>query len=321
MILVAACSAHAPTTPLPASCASLDLVLASDAVRAGHPCRDWVEQTRGRVFGTGVAFSGTIVATTAARGGGLFVTCRHCASGGDHVLTDPESDPPVALQVGEPQRFYFANRMFAPNPPKSAFDDHGNLTKILPRDDIAVAAVSNKLYKLRGQIGVIPPSKVIDGAMPLDDPRRIAASAKFWAAAQPGAQVLLLGYPRNLPDRDFRGELVASVGEVLDDATARDRLSRAEADEASIPYDPDVELVIAARAVSGMSGGGVFDVNGRYLGVMVRGTTQAVDGRYLTRVVRVSFIQAQLRSALAEADADLRARLTPFLPMWEKPGS
>jgi len=281
-----------------------------------HPCRAWIEATRGRVFGTGVAFSGTVVATTAARGAGLFLTCHHCGAGGRgaQVLVDPEASPPATMQVGEPQQFYLAYLLFAPVLPPTAFDAANNLTRILPRDDIAVGAMSNKLYKLRGQLGVVPPPHVIDGSIPLDDPRGIAGSAAPWAPATPNAPVLLLGYPRDLPERTFGGALVASVGEVLDDRAARDKLARAEADEAGIPYDPEVELVVAARAVSGMSGGGVFDRDGRFVGVMVRGTTTRVDGTYLTRVVRATFIWAQLRAALERADDALRARITPFLP-------
>jgi len=314
---VLACSSHPtpPTTAVPTTCASIDLVIASDAARPGQACRAWIEATRGRVFKTGVAFSGTVIATTASRGGGLFVTCRHCASGGDVEVTDPESTPPPVLQIGDPQHFYFAHRVYAPTPPKTAFDEQGNLAHILPRDDIAVAAVSNKLYQLRGQIGVLPPAAVKDGAIALEDPRHIAASAEPWAPAPPpNTQVLLLGYPRDLPDREFRGSLVASVGAIVDDATARDRLAHAEADEASVPYDPEVEFVVQARAVSGMSGGGVFDANGRFIGVMVRGATKQVDRTYFTRVVRASFIHTQLRAALEHSDTTLRDRIAPFLP-------
>lgn len=330
--LLAACASSRPASPpaspraadVPAACRSLDLFIAADAVRlAGHPCRAWIEATRGRVFGTGVAFSGTVVATTAARGAGLFLTCHHCGAGraGTQVLDDPETSPPSTMQVGDPQQFYLAYLLFAPIPPPTAYDAAHNLTKILPRDDIAVGTISSKLYKLRGQIGVVPPPHVLDGAIPLQDPRGIASSTTPWVPAKPGTPVLLLGYPRDLPERSFRGELVASVGEVLDDAAARDKLSRAEADEASIPYDPEVELVVAARAVSGMSGGGVFDADGRFVGVMVRGTTTRVDGTYLTRIVRATFIWAQLESALARADGALRARITPFLPALPSPAA
>jgi hypothetical protein len=310
-----------PVTPAPArasdvasKCESLDLLIAAEALRVpGHPCRDWIDATRGRMFGTGVAASGTVVATTAARGGGLFLTCKHCGAGGDQLLTDPEIDPPPVLEVREPQGFYFAYRLFGPIPPSTAFDDKGKLTKISPRDDFIVATISNQHYRSSGAYPLAP-RQVKDGAIPLSDPRGISASAKPWIAAQPGAQALLLGFPRNLPDRDFHGELVFSVGKVLDDATARDKLARAEPDEASTPYDPEAEFVVAARAVSGMSGGGVFDVDGRFLGVMVRGTVNRVDGVYLTRVVRAAFIRTQLASAIAGADAALRDHITPFLP-------
>jgi hypothetical protein len=325
VVMLVACGAAPATstttepTPaasaMPTACTSLDQFIVADAVKLPqHPCRDWLLATRGRVFGTGVAFSGTIVATTAARGAGLFVTCHHCGGGAhEHALLDPETAPPATMQVGDPQQFYLAYSLFAPLIPPSALDAKGNLTNILPRDDVAIGAISNHLYKLRGQIGIVPPPTITDGKLPLDDPHGIAASAEPWASAKLGAQVLLLGYPRDLPDHVFGGQLVASVGEVLDDATARARLARTQ-DESSIAYDPDVEFVVAARASSGMSGGGVFDAEGRFLGVMVRGTDAAVDGKHLTRVVRASFIRAQLQAALANADNALRAKVAPFLP-------
>jgi hypothetical protein len=103
-------------------------------------------------------------------------------------------------------------------------------------------------------------------------------------------------------------------GAIVDDAVARDVLLHAEEEEASVPYDPEVELVVEARAVSGMRGGGAFDADGKFVGVMVRGTTTKVDGKYFTRVVRASFIRAHMKAALDETEAGLRERIGQFLP-------
>jgi hypothetical protein len=90
-------------------------------------------------------------------------------------------------------------------------------------------------------------------------------------------------------------------------------LARGDADEAAIAYDPAVEFVVAARASSGMSGGGAFDPDGRYLGVAVRGTVKPVDGKYLVRIVRAPYLLKQLSTAVAAAPAPLRTKLQPFL--------
>ena len=315
-----------PAAPAPTKCESLDLVLVSTIVGdAAHPCRARVDAAYGRMISTGLAFSGTLVSTKPARGAGLFVTCQHCAGAGDG-LRDPEHGDPSAFQArapsqltgngvrsGRESQLFFIYRMYSPAPPKSAFDAKGNLTNIHPEHDFVVGTVSGEPIEVIGHIGALPNPTVSDQRLPLHDPREIASSQAPWAEAKPTTQALVMGFPRDLPDRAFGGELVASIGEILDDARAKDMLARADADEAAIPYDPAVEMVIAARASAGMSGGGAFDEAGRYLGVAVRGTLEPVDDRYLVRVVRASYVLRQLAAAVDAAPGALRAKLQPFL--------
>ena len=323
--------APAPAEPVPVApagtCENLDLVIVSKILRdAAHPCRARVDAAYGRMVATGVAFSGTLVSTKPVRGAGLFITCQHCTGPDDQDgLHDVEKADPVAFQATAPARLvdsqvrggpasqlYFIHRLFSRKPPKSAFDAKGNLMNILPKDDFVIGTLSGEPVDVIGHIGAMPRATVSDKKLVVYDPKAITASEQPWADAKPGTQALVLGFPRDLPDHTFDGELVASVGEILDDARAKDMLSRADADEAAIPYDPAVELVIAARASSGMSGGGAFDEDGRYLGVSVRGTLQPVDGKYLVRVVRAPYVLAQLKAALAAATEPRRAKLAPF---------
>ncbi len=184
---------------------------------------------------------------------------------------------------------------------------------IKPEDDFVVGTISGEPVEVVGHIGALPNAKVSDKRLAVHDPREVATSQQPWAEAKPGTQALVLGFPRDMPAMTFGGELVASVGEILDDTRAKEMLLRSDADEAAIPYDPSVELVVAARAWSGMSGGGAFDEDGRYLGVSVRGTLTPVDGKYLVRVVRAPYVMKQLSAALAAAPAPLRTKLEPFL--------
>jgi hypothetical protein len=214
---------------------------------------------------------------------------------------------------GQETQLFFVHTLFSRTPPKSAFDAKGRLVNIIPADDFVVGTFNGAPIEVVGHIGVLPSSTVSDQKLDLHDPRALATAQPPWADAKPGTQALVLGFPRDLPDQAFGGELVASVGEILDDARAKDMLSRADADEAEIPYDPAVELVVAARASAGMSGGGAFDADGRYLGISVRGTLAPVDGKYLVRIVRATYVMKQLAAALDAAPEPLRAKLTPFV--------
>ena len=308
-------------------CENLDLVLASKILGdAAHPCRARLDAAYGRMIATGLVFSGTLVSTRPKRGAGLFITCQHCTGADGDGLHDPEIEEPSAFQglapaqlvgtavhSGPDGRLYFIHRVFSRLPPKSAFDAKGHLMNIKPEDDFVVGTISGDPVEVVGHLGAMPSARVGDKRLVVHDPRELAPSQQPWADAKAGTQALVLGFPRDLPDQAFGGELVASVGEILDDTRAKDMLLRADPDEAAIPYDPAVELVIAARASSGMSGGGAFDEDGRYLGVSVRGTLKPVVGKYLVRIVRAPYVMKQLAAALAAAPAPLRAKLEPFV--------
>jgi hypothetical protein len=308
------------------ACTPFDLVPVSAILKdAAHGCRARVEAAYGRVVSVGVAFSGTVVSTTPARGAALFVSCQHCAgAGGSSELYDPEIDPPSVFQVKPPLSFagkplvpleeqlMFVHHLYSPVPPRSAFDAKGQLSNILPKHDIVVGTLSGDIIEVVGHLGALPQAKVNDRDVPLVDPGKHAASKSPWAPATPGSLALVIGFPRDLPERAFGGEQVASLGEVLADDAARAMLARSDKEEAAIAYDPAVEMIIAARAVSGMSGGGAFDEQGRYLGVAVRGTLTPVDGKYLVRVVRAPYLAAQLSTAVATSK--LGPKIAPFLP-------
>ena len=314
--------------PIATGCERVELERASKILAdATHPCRASVDAVYGRMVATGVAFSGTLVTTAPARGAGLVITCQHCTGADASGLREPEREDPATFQVRAPAKLaggrvasgreselWFVYRLFSRVPPKSAYDAKGHLVHILPADDFVVGTLSGAPVEVVGHLGVLPSARVSDADVSLHDPRELARAPAPWAQAKPGTPALVVGFPRDLEDKKFDRELVVSVGEILDDARAKDMLSRSDPDEAAIPYDPEVELVVAARAVTGMSGGGTFAIDGSYLGVNVRGTVKPVDGHYLVRVVRAPFVMKQLEAALAAAPAAIAAKVKPFVP-------
>lgn len=267
-----------------AGCSAVDLVPV-DELAAG--CRAGIAGAAARVVRVARWCSGTLVSTAAARGGGLVATCQHCLERAPGGLTAPSTPAPPPIDIDLAGQRLTAQRVFAPQPPAAAYDARDRLTTARPADDFTLAVITD----LASEVAVREPSRVPFHSAPV------------------GARVVLLGYPVG-----GGGQLYASVGPILDAATARDRLARADADEAALPYDADSELVVAARAMVGMSGGGAFAEDGRFLGVIVRGTVAPVDGAYLVRVVRAPYLAAQLSAALARASAAVRAEITPWLP-------
>lgn len=309
----------AVTPPGGSACTRETLIRVSRVLTgAAHPCRGRIEAAAGRLVRIGAAASGTIVSTAPVRGAGLLATCQRCAVAGDAVLLDPEREPPVAFLIGAPARFasgaagdnvrrYAAHRLFGPvvKTAAAAGATAGDGAIVAPADDFTLSAISGE----PADEGAPIPKAVSDHDLALEDPRGLAASKAPFLDVRPGVPVLVLGFAAS-----EGGELVASVGPVLDDDTARSRLARADAAEAAIPYDPAVELVIAARAAPGMLGGGVFDEAGRFVGVAVRASTKAVDGAYLVRAVRATYVASKLSAALSAAPVPLRAKVLPFLP-------
>jgi hypothetical protein len=275
-----------------------------------HPCRARIQAAYGRMVRVGDGASGTIVSAAAARGAGLLVTCRTCAGIADAEgagvarleggawLADPAREPPLAFRVGAPARL--AGGAVPGGPlPYAALGLFGT-------DDVTLAALGAPREPAGAQPAGAPPAGAGDARVTLDDPSGLAASRAPFVDVRPGATALVLGFA----DAEG-GELVASVGPVLDEAEAHRLIARAGARPG---HDPRTELAIAARAVPGMVGGGVFDEAGRFVGV-VTGTAAAPDGgEHLVRAVRATSIAARLSAALRAAPVPLRVKILPFLP-------
>ena len=251
-----------------------------------HPCHARIQAAYGRLVRVGGGASGTIVSAAAARGTGLLATCRPCAGlpaaegagtarlEGGAWLADPAREPPLAFRVGAPARL--AGGAVPGGPARLP------ALGLFGTDDVTLATL--------GQPAA------------LDDPRGLAAARAPFVDVRPGTAALILGFS----DAEG-GELVASVGPVLDDDAARRH-----------GYDPRAQLAIAARAVPGMLGGGVFDEGGRLVGVVVRAAGEpgggAPGGGPLVGAARATAIAARLSAALGAAPVPLRAKILPYLP-------
>jgi hypothetical protein len=114
-----------------------------------------------------------------------------------------------------------------------------------------------------------------------------------------GSEAVLVGFPKkNTPDTrtqsilDVRNGQSYSTGQTLSDAEAMEILKTAEGAEKLIPFDRNVEFLILGKASPGFSGGGAFDLQGNYLGIIVRGG-KTDDGLEFVRVVRAQYVLSQ----------------------------
>ena len=127
--------------------------------------------------------------------------------------------------------------------------------------------------------------------MPVDiyDPNGRTLATQTWDEAVAGETAYALGYPQDRENYPFGA---ISKGIVLSDEAARETitlLSQLGDEEGGIPYEPEVEMLITAKSVVGMSGGGVFNSEGQLLVIIVRSTE--IDGKPIVRVVRLKYIK------------------------------
>lgn len=330
-LLVIGCGANAPPDrPLPAAgsdlagdCPETASTSVASALDTRQPCRDWVEATYHRVASVGSGKSGAIWSIS-SKGAAVFVTCQHCfgTSGGltaprggnsggvVTVGTAPErtGDRVTSGQpVDNTNRFHYAYVLYAPKPPPSATDARGNLTNIKPVDDWVVSAMPGKVFTSYGHLALVPPESMPTDPLAVRDPAKLLG-VETTGEPVPGELALTLGFPAA-----GQGAMMFTAGAIHTDARAAEIISRAEKGEREIAYDPAVEFLVAGQLTVGNSGGGVFDRRGRYLGVMVRGSVEPVDGEHFVRVVRASYIRVQVDKALSAAAPELRAAVEPYL--------
>jgi hypothetical protein len=298
--------------------------VATPLAEPGHDCHDWLEITHGRVpqsgFMSAAVWSLRTEATT-----GLMVSAVHTLAEGWIVpggqpapaeLRDPAEDPgTVRIRHATPgggAPSEGLSPMFLLWTPAIPAEETGDrMTRITPRHDFFLAVLDSQQLEVYGGLAPIP-EPLRHEPPPIHDPAGLTTTEPTYAEARPGELVLVMGYPQGGPTA---GLLSASVGRVLDDDEAEAAIAALAAagdEEGGIPYDPEVELLVEGEARPGMSGGGVFDRDGRLLGILVRASTDLPSTQYI-RVVRMTFVVGQLEAHLAEEPPEVADRASPYL--------
>lgn len=183
-------------------------------------------------------------------------------------------------------------------------------TSIYPRDDFYLGVIDNQRIIDNG-LGNYP--KLVQTTIPLQmyDPNNRTQVLQTWADVQADENVVALGYPQ---DKLKYPNGAVSSGKVCTDKEAENIIEslRLKNDaEGQIPYDSKVEFIAKIHAIPGMSGGGVFSVDGQLLGVMVRATE--LNGEPILRVVRMKFIKQKISSFYNTLSASDKNKLRPFI--------
>ncbi|MEZ4444837.1 MAG: trypsin-like peptidase domain-containing protein [Polyangiaceae bacterium] len=317
----------AGSLPLPADCEEPRGVfgVAEALADEGHPCHAWVRACAGRVLQSG-NMSAALWTTQTAAGTGLFVSAIHTlgegwiAPGGQaapRLLRSPsETEGTMRLTPTTPSgqlKPVVAPMFLMFHPAVPAAETGNKLRDITPRHDFYVAAIDGQRVVTNDtHLGVLPqpltatPPAVFDPKGHLAEPH---------ADASPGDRVLMVGVPMQGPTA---GRPTASVGLVLDEAGVSAAMAELRGDgdeEGNLAHDPEVEHIVRGSAIAGMSGGGVFDAQGRLVGVLVRASTETKPPGYV-RFVRLTTIARALDEAVTAADERTRTAIAPYLPAW-----
>jgi Trypsin-like peptidase domain len=272
---------------------------------ADHDCFDWVDSVFGRVARTSKG-SATVWTQSTDAGWPVLVSAVHLLPQDNMAGADDESggtlfDPNVAPRQSVSLRTVDASGtrlsdvvrdatiIYLPSVPEDELAD--GRFGILPRHDFFVS-VLNATDHAADPVGFY-------------DPLQVLLATPSHATVTADEQVLVVGFAG---EGVLAGRVAASVGRVLDDEEARDvieQLERLGDEEGDILYDPIAEYLLEASAAGGMSGGGVFDRDGRLVGIVVR-ATETTEIRQYVRAVRMSFVVAELEIAMQAANDPLR---------------
>lgn len=324
-LLPAGCS----VVPLPPdttddACSAITPLFAADVAidDATHPCHDWIDKTHGRIARSFNA-SAVVWSRRTEFGTALLVSAMHAVGAGvfgpsgerlEAGLLDPKLETGVARLALIDATGRDTDDLLSPtftlyHPAVPADEYVGSLENILPEHDFYVAVLDGQ--KIASD-GTASPEPLTDTPTPLYDPGQFTTTAPTYADADTNALVLAMGFPRS---GATAGLLSASVGRVLSNAEAESAIAElaiAGDVEGDIPYEPAVEIIIDGFAMGGMSGGGVFDFDGRLVGIIVRASDPR-DGVQYVRAVRMSYIAGGLDEAVESATVDLQEAVAPYI--------
>ena len=307
---LAACRGEGP-------CEAGALIEVNAILEANEACASWVDAVRGRV-GRGVQGSFVVWSRRSPRGPALIASALHTV-GLDWFGAGPEG---LAERLAPPR----SGRVWLwPTPADGGEIDPGAMSALydlynvaspadgrwLPKDDVFVGVmdgISDRSAPWESAVDDPP----LPGPVPLYDPYEATLQEPTWAGAIAGSRVAVIGFPREA--RRETDTQQVSLGRVLyddeahrliDDQATEDRLD-------NIPYDPDVEILVDATIATGMSGGGVFDQEGRWIATIVRSLT-ASGARPHARAVRASFLVSRLEAAYRALPPEQAAAVAEYL--------
>lgn len=183
-------------------------------------------------------------------------------------------------------------------------------TSILPENDFYLGIIDNQRIIDNG-FGNYP--NLVQTLMPLQifDPNNRTLASETWSIPNADEVVMAIGYPQ---DKTTYPNGAVSTGKVYSDSKAEDiiQLLNLNGDvEGNIPYNPQVEFLTNCHAITGMSGGGVFNADGQLLGIMVRSTE--LNGKPVLRVVRMSYIVQKLNNFYNTLSTSDKNKIGPFI--------
>lgn len=323
----------APRFIVPSSCSNRFQMAKALPVLAqkDHPCHGWLSVVSGRVISLATSINGPLK----SKGGSGAIWTRTSPGKLGIILSalhnlSPSFQPgiPIRSELKQPDRDSGAPLvrslstkgldtlcragflLFVPEVP--ARETGQKFHAILPRHDYFLGVIEDQRLDEDVEAREDPSLSTVRlqrKPILLDDPAGLSASALAVKVPPPGARLMIMGFPQHSETPAF------SVGRVLTDAevqTTLDKLRAEGDDEGRVPYDPEAELILSARAVLGVSGSGVFDEQGAQVGIAVRASFSKTKA--IVRVVRLTFVLKELRLALAKIPAMRRKALVEFLP-------
>lgn len=281
---------------------------------------NWLDRVRGSVGKRGPG-SKTVWSRKNDFELGLYVSANHVMS-----LTTWESREEKFINIRDGQKGIFETSKLPPADGSRllgdqliadfplyhpAIPEQATNTTILPADDFYLGILDNQRVTQQ-QFAQTPGPVQTETPLDMYDPDGRTTADTTWAAAVPGENVMMIGYPQNVTDYPNGA---ASLGKVLSDqeaATKINELRSAGDPEGDIPYQPNAELLVSGTALAGMSGGGVFNTSGQLVGIMVRASDKE-GAPNIVRAVRISYVRKKLSDYFETLSDEQKDRVRPFI--------
>lgn len=189
----------------------------------------------------------------------------------------------------------------------------GNATNatVLPEEDFYLGVIDNQRIE-KSPFSKYPDYLQKSEPLQMFDPSSRTKANNTWNTAIAGQMAMVVGYPNDT--EGFPNGAVV-YGKIFTESEAANIMIELKAigdPEGVIPYNSNVEFFVDAQAISGMSGGGVFNADGQLLGIMVRATDN-VKSPKIIRVVKMSYIKSKMASFYSGLSTTNKRKIEPFI--------